>query len=248
MVEVYTVSGGKTKKDIQLPDTFNTPYRPDIIKRAFDALKSNTRQPQGMDPSAGLKTSADYFGNRRRSYRVTINRAMSRLPRTKPGGGGLGPVRRVPQSVGGRRAHPPKAEKKLGRKINKKEYKLALDSAIAATANKQIVAERNKKHSEVGELPIIVEDKLQKINKTRDLKTAIKKLGLTEHMQSKRKNRILIVVDEDEGIRQAASNMQGIRLAKVNELDLDLLAPGSQAGVLTVYTEAAIKKMGEQAK
>ena len=76
---------------------------------------------------------------------MTINRGMSRLPREKLGGGGLGKVRMVPQSVGGRVAHPPKKEKNYEKKINMKEYMLALKSAIAALANKELAMKRGHK-------------------------------------------------------------------------------------------------------
>jgi len=109
-ISIYSMKGDVTGS-IDLPDVFNTPYRPDLIQRAVVSIQSMIRQSYGTSPVAGLNTSAGYYGRRGRRYRQTINKEMSRLPREKPGGGGLGKVRRVPQSVGGRRAHPPKSEK-----------------------------------------------------------------------------------------------------------------------------------------
>lgn len=246
MADVITLTGTR-QGDVNLPGVFKTEYRPDLIKRAVEAQQSQIRQAQGVDPSAGLKTSADYFGSRRRSYRQTINRAMSRLPREKPGGGGLGKVRRVPQSVGGRLAHPPQTDRKHSQKINRKEYLKAVDSAIAATADKKLVIARNHKIGGKTSLPIIVEDKLEKIARTGELKETLAKIGLDEEIKTGKKYRLLIAVGEDAGIRKAAENIPGVHVAQVNELDLDLLAPGGKAGVLTVWTKNAIEKIGEKA-
>ena len=64
---------------------------------------------------------------------------MARTPR-KNGGGGRGAE--APNTVGGRRAHPPKAEKEWELKINSKERKKAFRSALAATAQESYVSAR----------------------------------------------------------------------------------------------------------
>ena len=61
----------------------------------------------------------------------------ARVRRTAQGAGAF-----VPQAVGGRRAHPPKVEKILFERINRKERLKALASAIAASAKAEIVAGR----------------------------------------------------------------------------------------------------------
>ncbi|HHQ44655.1 MAG TPA: 50S ribosomal protein L4 [Candidatus Altiarchaeales archaeon] len=243
MTKILSTTGGPTQKEAKLPKVFSTEYRPDLIRKAYDAIASHYRQPQGVDPAAGLKTSADYFGSRRNTYRQTINKGMTRLPREKPGGGGLGKVRRIPQSVGGRAAHPPKPEKKLAKKINNKEYIQAIRSAIAATASRELVLSRNHKLDGVKEFPLIIEDKIQKTEKAKDLKKILESLGLAEELKTSKNHKILLAVGEDEGIRKAASNIPGIQISLVNELDLDILAPGAKAGVLTIWTESALEKI-----
>ena len=82
---------------------------------------------------------------------------MSRVPRLTQG-------RRAdlaPCVVGGRRAHPPKAEKNWSEKINKKEKKLAKESAIAVTSNKEIVIQRGHQFDDKLTLPVIVDDKFE---------------------------------------------------------------------------------------
>jgi len=237
------VLGKKTKESINLPQVFETPIRRDLIRRAVVALQSQKRQPYGTDATAGLKTSADYFG-RRGEYRTTINRAMSRLPRIKTGGGGLGDVRRVPQSVGGRRAHPPKAVSKA-KQMNNREYSKAVDSAIAATADKETVSKRGHEIEGLS-LPLIFNDSLEEVKKTKDLIEQLEKTGLGKELsraKTKKTKSILIVVGEDRGILSAAKTIPGVDAITLSNIDAEHLAPGAKAGRLTIWTKSALKKL-----
>ena len=82
--------------------------------------------------------------------------------------------------MGGRRAHPPKAEKIWTKKINKTERRKAIRSAIAAT----IVAELAKKRGHIipRNYPLVVENKIENINKTKTLKAVLERLGLKEEL------------------------------------------------------------------
>lgn len=240
MVKVHSLDG-KEKGDVKLSQAFAAAYRPDLIQRAVVALASNARQSYGTDPAAGLRTSGDYFGSRRRSYRQTINRGMTRLPRVKSGGGGLGRVVRVPQSKGGRRAHPPK-NKDYSVKINRKEHRLALNSAIAATCDVELVKARGHLVGDI-QLPFVVEDKIEELKKTKDLLNTLNVLGFEKELGSKKMKKALLVVGEDRGILSAASNIPGVDVVTVEGLDVDLLAPGSQPGRLTIWSESAVKKL-----
>src|SRR5512135_417520 len=120
---------GKAKKKIALPDVFQEPYRPDLIKKAATASQANRRQAYGPEYTAGIKTSAESWGS---------GRGVAQVPRLK----NSSRVARVPQAVGGRRAHPPKPAKVWKEKVNKKERQKAIRSAIAATANDDLVRGR----------------------------------------------------------------------------------------------------------
>jgi large subunit ribosomal protein L4e len=238
MVNVYSLDG-KVKGKMELPKAFSTPYRPDLIQKVVIAEQAAMRQPYTTDPEAGLRTSGDYFGSRRNRFRQTINKGNSRLPRLKTGGGGLGKVIRLPQTKGGRRAHGPQG-KDYTRKINRKERNLALFSAIAATANKELVESRSHKFAKL-ELPLVVEDKLQDIKKTSEVVKVFKALNLTEELDSKKKVKVLIVVAEDGGVLKAAGGIDGVDVATLNDLDVESLAPGTHAGRLTLWSESALK-------
>ena len=81
----------------------------------------------------------------------------------------------VPNTVGGRRAHPPKAEKNWQEKINKKERRKAIRSAMAATVNKELVAERG--HVVPDNYPFVLESGLELLDKTKQIVDALKRLG-----------------------------------------------------------------------
>lgn len=240
MANIYSIKG-EILGSIELPEIFKTEYRPDLIQRAVVAEQANRRQIYGTYELAGMQTSADYFGNRRETFRITINRGQSRLPREKPGGGGLGKVRRVPQSVKGRPAHPPK-KKDWYKKINKKEYILAIKSAIAATANPGLVNRRHKIQN-IKEIPLIIEDSFEKLNKTKDVIRTLEVIGLSEDINRTNEKSVLIVVNDDIGIKLGARNIPRIDIVKVDELTSELLAPGMHPGRLTLWTRSAIENI-----
>ena len=257
MVNVYSLKG-KVVGKVEMPKVFQTEYRPDLIQKAVVALQSSRRQPYANAEGSGMQSSADYFGRRKGAYRMTINRGMSRLPREKTGGGGLGKVRLVPNSVGGRRSHPPKG-KDWTKKINNKEYMFALKSAIAATQNKEFIEERGHLLAGVHEVPMVVEDLLEKIKKTRDVVEALAALGLDADLERagdkkiragrgktrgrpyRKKKSALIIVNKDAGITKSARNIPGIDVIELGDLDIELLAPGTHAGRLTVWTKSAFE-------
>lgn len=123
-VKVLDLSGNAIG-EISLSQQFFEPIRPDLILRAYISALTARLQPKGTDPMAGKRTTAVSFG---------IGLGLARVPRVK---GSLWPTARfAPNVVKGRRAHPPKVEKVLHERINKRERRKAIRSAIAATAIK----------------------------------------------------------------------------------------------------------------
>ncbi len=55
----------------------------------------------------------------------------------------------------------------------------------------------------------------------------------------------LLVVAENEGIARAARNIVGMDVAQVNNLNVELLAPGTHPGRLTMWSKSAFEKLGE---
>jgi large subunit ribosomal protein L4e len=232
--------------EITLPSVFSVEYRPDLIKKAVLAMQSNRLQPKGPNPLSGLRTSAEGWGT---------GMGVSRVPRIKTGRRAA----RVPQAVGGRKAHPPKPEKVLEEKINKKERRKAIKSAIAATANDAMVRNRGHVFNAEVQLPIVVEDSFAGLTKTSQLKDFLERLGVWGDVlrakerkiragkgkmrgrRYKRKKSILMVYSgKERGIKTAARNLPGVDVSMVENLNAELLAPGTHPGRLTIWTESAI--------
>jgi len=241
---------GKINGSVNLPKIFLTPFRPDLIHRVYVALATHNLQPQGTDTLAGERTSAESWGT---------GRGAARMARVKGGGRRGGQAAGVAMVKGGRTTHPPRSEKKIRKEVNRKERRLALASAIAATAKKQIVSLRGHRIPDERNLPIIVNDDIQKISKTSELLGFFLALNLgddIERVNRSRKTRSgtsrmrgrtvrtgkgpLIVVSEDMGVGKAASNLLGIECVLAKNLTVTDLAPGSQAGRLVVWSKSAI--------
>lgn len=246
-VKVFDLDGKPVEK-ITLPPIFETPIRPDVIKRAVLAIQSTRFQPKGRDPMAGKKTTAESRG---------VGLGIARIPRIK------GPTARAafaPGTVGGRLAHPPTPEKKIVKKIPKKEKRLALFSAIAATASKEMVASRGHAIEGVLQIPLVVVDELEGLKKTKDVEETLIKLGVLADLYRVREStkvragkgklrgrRVkqavgpLIVVAEDRGIGEAARNIPGVDVVSVGDLNAEILAPGTHPGRLTIWTRGALE-------
>ena len=244
--EVRTLTG-EIAHEVDLPEIFNEEYRPDLIKRAVLALQSTRFQPHGTNPYAGMRTSAESWGS---------GRGVAQVPRIK----NSSRVARVPQATAGRAAHPPKVEKVLVKDINKKEKQKALRSAIAASTSTDLVRERG--HIFEGGLPLILEDRFEEITRTGDVIAALSALGVyadVERAKNSKKVRAgrgtmrgrrykqrksVLIVTGNEPLR-AARNLAGVDAVAVNQLNTELLAPGTQAGRLTIWTESAIRRLEE---
>ncbi|MCH8085905.1 MAG: 50S ribosomal protein L4 [Thaumarchaeota archaeon] len=153
----YTTTGTKDG-EVELPIVFSTPFRRELIHKAFTNLTSHKFQPQGRHPTAGQDVVAD-------SNDPPTGQGVSRIARMRGGGGGRsGQGAEVASTRGGRQAHPPIVGKVIYKKLNKKENKLALCSAIAATASKDLVEARGHKVKDIESFPIVVSDDIESIS------------------------------------------------------------------------------------
>lgn len=252
------------KRSLDLPAVFSEPVRDDIIKRAVEAIQANRRQPYGADPMAGKKCSAE-LSRRRRKYRGSYGHGISRVPRKimSRNGNRLNWVGAfAPGTVGGRRAHAPKASKIWAKKINVKERRKAIRSAIAATVVKDLVEKRG--HMPPSSYPFIISNDFESIDKTKDLKKALLALGFKPELERcdkstfrggkarlrgrkyRKKKGPLVVVGDSCPLLKSAQNIAGVDVVKVNYLNAELLAPGSVPGRLTLFTESAVARIGKE--
>lgn len=248
---VYDLSG-KVKKKIDLPEVFSTVPREDIIRKAFRAISLSLRQPYGSSPLAGT---------RRVGHNAGPGRGTARIPRTS----GSSRAVLLASFVGGRSAHSPRTAKVLFKGINEKERKVARYGAIAMTSSLESVKARGHRVPEKLKLPVIVDNSMENIRKTKDAKEFLEALGLFDDIERSKEGtkvragrgkmrgrrykqpKSLLIVGSSRTALRAFSSLPGVDIATPNSLSIRKLAPGGVGGRLTVYTEGAIENLrGEQ--
>lgn len=253
----------KEKGSVELPAQFDEAFRDDLIRKAVIAIGSNSRQPYGSDPRAGMKHSAE-LSRRRRKYRGSYGHGISRVPRKILSRRGtrfnwVGAI--SPGTVGGRRAHPPKAEKVWDLKVNRKERRKAIRSAISATTDKELVSKRGHKIPET--YPFIISDDIESKKRTSEIKKALENLGFADELARTQERKVragkgktrgrryksrkgpLLVVSDSCELMRSARNIPGIEIVSVDRLNAGLLAPGTIAGRCTIFSKKAVEKMGK---
>jgi large subunit ribosomal protein L4e len=271
LAEVYDLSV-EQKGKVNLPSAFESDVRADLIRRAVHSSRANRRQPYGSHvhigkrrPMPGMKHSVEWWGKGRGVARIMRRTGQSRGAQD-------------PRTKGGRRAHGPKVESERGLAMNRTERRAARNSAIAATAQIEMVSARGHQFVEdIKSLPIILGDytevkdgKKSKIDieaftlehPTRKLVTILEGLGLGDDLIRAKKGRkvrpgkgkmrsrrfkqpksLLLVVEQKDGLARAAHNLPGVDVVSVRDLSAEHLAPGGDAGRLTVFTKKAIAAM-----
>jgi large subunit ribosomal protein L4e len=252
---------GKESHTIELPSVFETPFRYDVIHKVYVNLLSHSFQRQGRYPMAGEVVSAQ-------SRNTGLG--IARIARARGEG-----FSRAGQAAGvasvrhGRVAHPPESWKNIYKKVNDKEKQLALCSAIAATARKDLIERRGHKLSNISTFPIIVSDAIESISKTKDLINLLQAIGLKQELDrviysrkassgtARRRGRkgrsaisAIIVIsgrsdeaDNNKNIFKLSGSIGGLDIKQVKNLSVLDLAPGSKPIRLTIFSESAIKEL-----
>merc|ERR1719168_385484 len=135
-------------------------------------------------------------------------------------------------------------------------------SAIAATGVPALVMAKGHRVEEIPEVPLVVSDKIQSYNKTKEAHIFLKKIkaysDIEQVYKSKRfragkgkmrnRRRIqkrgpLVIYDNDQGVTKAFRNIPGVDVIQVDNLNLLKLAPGGHVGRFCIWTESAFKKL-----
>ncbi len=251
---------GKEKGTIDLPKCFSGKVREDIVGKILEAKKS--QQPFSPSPMGGKQHSASgKIKHLRHVWKSGYGKGQSRVPRkvmSKRGSQFNFVAAEIPSVRGGRRAHPPKILSMMNlKKINKKEMKIALISALSATVNEKIVKERYErlKDKNISALPLIVESKISSL-KTKDFISSLKKIlgeilfeiaikkksvrsgkGKMRGRKYKSNAGALLVIGEKEKLKTNTLEVKDVKNLSVTDL-----AKGG-VGRLTIYTESAIKEI-----
>lgn len=251
---------GRTKESTLLPEVFGTNYRPDVIHRVYVNMLSHRFQRQGRYPAAGEIVSAESRNTGLGMARVARARGEG-FPRAGQAAGVAG-VRH------GRVAHPPHSWKKVYKKVNKKEKNLALYSAIAATARKDLIEARGHKVGNLSSFPVVVSNEIESISKTKELKRVLVNLGLTEDLarvvssrkgrsgQARRRGRkkkagfsaLIVTGSKHDKVCRLSGSIVGVHVRGVKELGILDLVPGSKQIRLTLFSKSAIETLGDRTR
>src|SRR3989338_3885421 len=255
---------GQTKKTIELPKFFENKIREDIVAKILELKKR--QQPYSPSSVAGKQHAAKgKIVHRRHVWRSGYGRGQSRVPRkmlSQKGTKFNWVAAEVPQARGGMRTHPPKILHFLKElKINKKENKIAFESALSATGNKKFVEKKYGRIENINkEIPFVVESEILNL-KTKPFFESLKKIlgedlfsvaivkkasrsgkGKLRGRKYKHNAGLLIVLGEKENIK-----INNFDVAQTKTLNVTDLAKGG-LGRLTIYTEQAVKELEERLK
>ncbi|KAK1563457.1 hypothetical protein Q3G72_027890 [Acer saccharum] len=240
---------------VALPDVMKASIRPDIVNFVHSNISKNSRQPYAVSKKAGHQTSAESWGT---------GRAVSRIPRV-PGGG----THRAGQGAfgnmcrGGRMFAPTKIWRRWHRKINVNQKRYAIVSAIAASAIPSLVMARGHKIDTVPEMPLVVSDSAEGVEKTSAALKVLKQIGAyTDSEKAKdsqairpgkgkarnrryisRKGPLIVYSTEGAKLVKAFRNIPGVEVANVERLNLLKLAPGGHLGRFVIWTKSAFEKL-----
>mmetsp|Transcript_89956 Transcript_89956/g.249848 ORF Transcript_89956/g.249848 Transcript_89956/m.249848 type:complete len:410 (+) Transcript_89956:106-1335(+) len=257
VVSVYQYDSPSEKSGtVPMPTVLTMPLRPDIVRYVHTRVQKNKRQAYAVGAKVGYDTAAESWGT---------GRAVSRLPRA-PGGGthraGQGAFGNMAR--GGGMFNPTRIWRRWHRRVNVKEKRHAVATSLAASCLPPLVMARGHRIGNVSELPLVVSDGAESLQKTKQAVDMLKKLGAGDELEKvihskkiragrgKMRNRRyvmrtgpLVVYKEDNGIVRAMRNIPGVETACVTRLNPLRLAPGGQFGRFIIWTESAFKELQE---
>jgi len=257
VVSVYQFDEPSKKTgSVKMPSVLTSPLRPDLVRYIHTNVSKNRRQAIAVGAKVGYETAAESWGT---------GRAVARIPRA-PGGG----THRAGQGAfgnmcrGGGMFCPTKTWRRWHRRVNVTQKRHAVATALAASSLPPLVMARGHRIGQVSELPLVVSDGFESVQKTKEAVESLKKLGVGEELQrvldskkiragkGKMRNRRykmrcgpLVIYNEDNGITRALRNIPGVEMACVTRLNILRLAPGGHFGRLVIWTEGAFKKLQE---
>jgi len=238
-----------------LPGVFQAPIRLDIVHFVHSNIAKNTRQAHAVNDKAGMKHSAESWGT---------GRAVARIPRVS----GSGTHRAGQGAFGnqcrkGRMFAPTKTWRRWHRKVNLRQKRHAAASALAASALTPLVQARGHRVGHLPFVPLVVDDKLESVEKTKDIIAFLKRFGAYEdvervidskavrpgvgkvrnHRYKLRKGPLFVYEGASQNLRHAVKNLPGVEICNVHRLNLRMLAPGGTLGRFIIWTSSAFKAL-----
>jgi len=202
-----------------------------------------------------MKHSAESWGT---------GRAVSRIPRV----GGSGTSRNGQGAFGnmcrkGRMFAPIRIWRRWHRRSNLKQKRYAVATALAASAILPLVQARGHRVDNVPELPFVVSNQAEKIERTKEAVRFLRDSGAWADVQKvidtvkvragkgKLRNRryrsrrgpLVVYSGANVPLIKALRNVPGVEVAHVSRLNLLQLAPGGHVGRFIIWTEGAFQEL-----
>ena len=218
--------------------------RLDLIKRSYDKSHACGRSPTGNKPGSGMRHSSQTRGKGTGSARVQRNAT-------------LGIAVSSPNNVGGRRAHPPKANEVLGKRINKKENRLAIINALASSF---VISDDAKPES------MIISREMLSYSKTKQVFEKLSSIGYSDEF-SRIKSRInkrkpgrgtyrgrlhpnpksflYVTENVNDNFAKLLKNIHGTSVCDVSYLNVYTLCPGGTPGRRLLLSPEGFKLMNK---
>jgi len=159
---------------------------------------------------------------------------------------------------------PTKIWRRWHRRVNVTQKRHAVATCLAASTLPPLVMAKGHRIGAISELPLVVSNGVESVQKTKQAVELLKAVGLEEELQrivdskkvragkGKMRNRRyhmrrgpLVIYDEDNGIVRAFRNIPGVETMCVSRMNLLKLAPGGSFGRFVIWTEGAFKKLDE---
>lgn len=219
------------------------------------SVNKNHRQAYAVFKRAGHQHSAVSWGT---------GRAVARVPRVSGGGtarSGQGAFANMCRK--GRMFAPTKIWRRWHRKVNVNQKRYALVSAIAASGVPSLVLARGHRIDEVREVPLVVDDALCKVSKTKDAVAFLKECGCYADVEKVRETKkircgmgklrnrryrsrlgpMIVYGDNEESVCKAFRNIPGVELCNVNRMNVLRMAPGGHVGRFVIWTKSAFERL-----
>ena len=158
---------------------------------------------------------------------------------------------------------PTKIWRRWHRMINVNQKRYAVVSAIAASSIPSLVLARGHKIESVPELPLVVSDSIESVEKTSDALKVLKTIGAFPDVEKAkksiairagkgkmrnrryiaRKGPLIVYGTEGSKLVKAFRNIPGVEICHVDRLNLLKLAPGAHLGRFVIWTKGAFEKL-----
>lgn len=163
----------------------------------------------------------------------------------------------------GRMFAPIRIWRRWHRRTNLKQRRYAVASALSASAVLPLIQARGHRVDNVPELPLVIDDTVEKIERTKEAVRFLKSVGAYDDVKKvvksiniragrgKSRNRryrtrrgpLVIYSGANCPLIKALRNVPGVEVAHVSRLNLLQLAPGGHVGRFCIWTESAFRQL-----